>query len=479
MICSSNMISRHNLLVLAAALGLAACSAGNDDALPAPAAVPGSAETRRLLDAAGTAAGAQDWAKAAGLLNEARAAEPDNPAVWVQTARLRYRSGEHFGALEAARRALELGPQYGPALLLRAQLVRDAHGLAASLAWYDAAIAADPGNPDIWLDYAATLGDLGRNRAMLDALATLGKVAPQDARANYLSAVLAARAGNAVLARSLLERSPMIAGKVPAALLLDALIAAQQGNHTSAAERLEQLGTLQPDNQRVREWLARELILSGREAEVIARFGRGASPEDTSPYLAMLVGRAHERLNERGKAAPWLTRAHEGASGERSVLPNVPGLAAPTAALRRAAHTGDWAGATSTAASLRQRFAGSADIAALSGDVMLGKGDARGALTFYAAAAAVRRSWPLARKAVAAYRQIGDDDAADALLIRQVAGEPGNIDAVLLLAQRSMAWGDSTRARLLLDHVTALGGGNDPAVRRLRAKLGSSPASAT
>lgn len=473
------MTFRRNLLSLAAALGLAACGAGQDEAAPARIAVPGSAQTLRLLDAAGAAARAGELRKATGLLNQARRAEPDNPAVWVQTARQRYRSGAHFAALKAAERALELGPQYGPALLLRAQLVRDAHGLAASLPWYEAASAADPANPDIWLDYAATLGDLGRNRAMLDALAALGKVAPQDARANYLSAVLAARAGNAVLARSLLERSPMIQDKAPAAMLLDALIASQQGNHTSAAERLEELGKQQPDNQRARELLARELIMSGREAEVIARFGSGVRPEDTSPYLAMLVGRAHERLNERGKAAPWLTRAHQGASGERRVLPRLPGLAAPTASVRSAAQAGNWGAAASTAASLRQRFPGSADIAALSGDVMLGRGDARGALTFYAAAATVRRSWPLARKAIAAYRQIGDDDAADALLLGQVAGDPGNIDAALLLAQRSLEWGDAARAAVLLDHVAALGGGNDPAVRSLRAKLASSAASAS
>ncbi|MGY6551736.1 MAG: tetratricopeptide repeat protein [Erythrobacter sp.] len=145
---------------------------------------------------------AGDLAHASSLLDAALAEQPDDPAVWVAIARLRYRGGEHLEALDAAARALELGPRYAPALLLRAQLVRDAHGLAASLPWYDAALAAPPDDSAVQLDHAATLGDLGRHGAMLEAL-------PRSAspEAHYILAVLAARAGNTVLARSLLERA--------------------------------------------------------------------------------------------------------------------------------------------------------------------------------------------------------------------------------------------------------------------------------
>lgn len=463
------MTCKLSLLSLAIALGLAAC--GNVGSTPSGLVMPGSEAVVRLVGEARVAAGKNDLSTAARLLNEALGAEPENPAVWVEVARLRYRGGEHLEALAGADKAIALGPQYGPALLLRAQLVRDAHGLADSLPWYEAASTADPGNPEVWLDYAATLGDLGRNRAMLEALYKLADIAPQEPRANYLSAVLAARAGNAVLARGLLERSGTQQRQVPSALLLDAIISLRQGNFTSAAERLEQLNALQPDNTRVRELLARALVMGGRESEVIARFGRTSQPEEATPYLAMLIGRAHERLGERDKATPWLTRAAQGASGKRMVLPESPGLPQPTAALRFAALAGNWGGAASTAVDLRRRFPGSADVAALSGDVMLGRGDAKTALEHYAVAAAVRRSWPLARKAIAAYRQIDDSDAGDLLLIRHVAGDPNNIDAVLMLAERSAEWQDWGRIALLLDHVEALGGGNDPAVRRLRARL--------
>ncbi len=450
----------------AAVLSLLGCSGSAGD--PLAAEVPGSEPFVRLIGEARVAVGNQNLRGAGQLLDQAMAVEPDNPALWVEIARLRYRGGEHVEALAAAERAVELGPQFGPALLLRAQFVRDAHGLAASLPWYEAASAAAPENPEILVDYAATLGDLGRNRAMLAALGKLAEFAPDEPRAGFLSAVLAARAGNAVLARSLLERSGLLQRQVPAAVLLDALVAASQGNHASAAERLEQLTRLQPDNPRARELLAREMVISGRDSEVIARFGGSDIPATTSPYLAMLVGRAHERLGARDKAAMWLDYAQRGASGQAGVLPLAEGLAPPTADLRRAALAGDWSGAASTADALRQRFPGSADIAALAGDAALGRGDAATALRHYAAATKVRRSWPLARKAIAAYRQLGDEEAADVLLIRHVAGDRHNIDALIMLAQRRAAAQDWGRTGLLLDHVTALGGGNDRAVQRLR-----------
>ena len=202
-----------------------------------------------------------------------------------------------------------------------------------------------------------------------------------------------------------------------------------------------------------------------------ARFGDEASADSTSPYLAMLVGRAHERLGERDKAALWLERAHAQPAAQRRVLPVKVGLPPPTAEVRRAALAGDWGRAATITASLQKRFRGSADVAALSGDVALGQGDARRALTFYASAAQVRRSWPLSRKAIAAYRMVGDDHAADVLLMRHLAGDPGNIDAALMLAARSLAWGDAPRARLLLDHVRALGGANDLTYRALEQQI--------
>lgn len=455
-------------LLLAVLAGCSGSDAGDAGAGGAPG--PAGAEAARLIAAADEAMAAGQLAEAGRMLDEARAAAPDNPDLWVAIARLRFRGGEHLTAIEAANRALALGPDHAPALLMRALMVRDAHGLADAVPWFEAALAADGGNPDAWAEYAATLGDLGRNRDMLEAVRELAEVAPGDRRLFYYQAVLAQRGGKPVLARSLLERSGMATRGVAAAVLLDALISLDQGNYASAAEQLDDLAARQPANARLRVLLARALLLGGREAELVERFGPEAAQPEASPYLAMLVARAHERLGDRASAAPLLARAFAAGASAPVAYALRPGLPEPTAELRASAAAGDWSGARLAAQGLRQRFPASADIALLAGDVALGSGDARGALESYALSARVRRPWPLTRKAVFAYARIGDDPAADTLLARHVAGEPGNAQALLALARRLAARGDWERTALLLDHAMALGGGHDPALLALRAR---------
>jgi predicted Zn-dependent protease len=257
---------------------------------------------------------------------------------------------------------------------------------------------------------------------------------------------------------------------VPAAVLLDALISLDQGNHASAAEQLQSLAERQPANRRVRALLARALLLGGRETELIARFAAEAAEPEASPYLVMLVARAHERLGDRASAAPLLARAYAAPQDAPVVLAERAGLPLPTADLRRRVMAGDADQARVTAQSLRTRFPASADIAQLAGDTHLASDDPQAALQSYALATRVRRPWPLTRKAVFAYRRTGDTLAADTLLARHVAGEPDNPVALVMLAQRLGARGEWERAVLLLDHAIGLGAGHDPVLLALRSK---------
>lgn len=457
---------RATCTLLALALALAGC--GSEPA-SRNGAVSGGAPFVTLVRDADAAMAAGALPEAGRLLDEAKALEPDNPDLWVAIARLRFRGGEHLTALEAADRALALGPDHAPALLMRALMVRDAHGRADSLPWFEAALAADPGYVDAQAEYAATLGDLGRHREMLAAVRALAEIAPDDARVFFYQAVLAQRGGQPVLARSLLERSGMEARGVPAALMLDALIDLDQGNFASAAETLDALSQRQPANVRVRDLLARALLLGGREAELVTRFAPEAARPEASRYHLMLLARAHERLGDRAAAAPLLERAARQSDAALGLVDR-PGLPAPTSALRQTAAAAGWGAAAKDAQSLRDRFPALADIAVLAGDVQLGGGNPAAALEAYALAARVRRPWVLTRKAVFAYRQAGDDAAADTLLARHVAGEPQNVAALAALAQAVAQRGDWQRAARLLDHAIVLGGGHDPVVLALRSK---------
>ena len=457
-------------LAIAVAALFASCSEGGSG--EGGSALQGSPEFVRLVEDARFEANRGNLAEAGRMLDSARAIEPENPGLWVDIARLRFRGGEHLTALEAADYALELGPNYTPALLMRAQLVRDAHGLSDALPWFEAAVQADPKNPELLADYAATLGDLGRYKDMLAVVRELAAIEPRYPQAYYLQAVLAARAGEAVLARSLLSRSGMVERGVPAAILLNALIAMQQSTSDNAVQSLQQLAERQPGNLRVSELLAKALWQSGRDEELIEQFGPRTQAADASPYLIELVGRAHERLGNRAAAAPLLDRARSLRAVQWTVLEGAAlgavTLPGPTAELRLLIAEQNLSSGMRLAVDLVDRFPASSDIRALAGDAALAAGKSKTALEHYATAATVRRPWPLTRKIVAAYRSYGDNRAADALLVRHLVGEPNNSEALLMLAERSAQDEDWLRVAVMLDHAIALGAGKDPKLLALR-----------
>ncbi|MDY7098650.1 MAG: tetratricopeptide repeat protein, partial [Pseudomonadota bacterium] len=170
------------LLVTACAAALSGCSlfGGESESGATGSALSGSDEFLALVKEAREAAEDGDLPDAGRLLDQARELDPENPGLWVDIARLRFRGGEHQQALDAAEYALELGPEYAPALLLRAQMVRDAHGLSDALIWFEAAAEADPNNPVILAEYAATLGDAGYNAQMLAVARALADIDPKN-----------------------------------------------------------------------------------------------------------------------------------------------------------------------------------------------------------------------------------------------------------------------------------------------------------
>ncbi|MEM8726863.1 MAG: tetratricopeptide repeat protein, partial [Pseudomonadota bacterium] len=462
------------LLVACAGSALALAGCGEAEETAGSEGLYGSADFILLMEDARYEANRGDLAKAGELLDQARELEPENPGLWVDIARLRFRGGEHLPALQAADYALELGPEYAPALLLRAQLVRDAHGMADAVPWFEAAVSANPDNVDLLAEYAATLGDLGRHSDMLAVVRKLHEVAEGHPQVFYLQAVLAARAGEPVLARSLLRRSGKVERDIPAALMLGALIDIQQSNYDNAATTLENLAERQSSNARMQELLARAWWLNGRDQELIERFGDRVTAPDASPYLTMLVGRALERQGEREQAAPIIERALMSREVQWAVLGGgrdlAPSLPRPTSEMRQLVDAESGGETRRFANELVDRFSGSSDAHALAGDAALARGDAEGALEMYRIAATVRRPWPLTRKVITAYRAYGDNKAADTILIRHLRGEPRNVEALLMLAERRALAEDWLRVVVLLDQAKSLGGGNDPKLLNLQAE---------
>lgn len=413
--------------------------------------------------------------------DRALAAGGEAPELWVDIGRLRYRGGEQAQAIQAAERAVELGPENPMALRFRAQLVRDAEGSLAALPWFERALDAAPDDPALLGDYAATLGELGRARDMLVAVRHLNSVDPANRRAYYLQAVLAARAGNYDLALTLLQRSGQVESEVPGAMLLLALIDMERGNYSSAAQMLDRLATLQPDNRRVVPLLARALVLGRNDKELAYRFRTDAARASASPYLQTLMARSHEALGDRAQAAPLLDLAARQNRPQFSVIRSATTLETAqmrageggtgVPALTRAAlAAGRREAATEAARGFAHRFPGSGDAQVLVGDTETSAKRLAAAEKAYLEASKIRRPWPLAFKLASVLSGQGKQRETLTLLTRFAQGEPGNVEAMTLLAMYHASTEDWQAAADYCDLVIAFGAARDPQVLALRAK---------
>lgn len=413
--------------------------------------------------------------------DRALAAGGEAPELWVDIGRLRYRGGEQAQAIQAAERAVELGPENPLALRFRAQLVRDAEGSAAALQWFERALDVAPDDPVLLADYAATLGELGRARDMLAVVRHLTSVDPANRRAYYLQAVLAARAGNYDLALTLLQRSGQVESEVPGAMLLLALIDMERGNYSSAAQMLDRLATLQPDNRRVVPLLARALVLGRNDKELAYRFQTDAARKSASPYLQTLMARSLEALGDRERAGPLLDLAARPSRPEFSVIRSTTtletaqmragegGMGVP-ALTRAALAAGRSEAATEAARGFARRVPGSSDALVLVGDAEASAKRLALAEKAYFEASQIRRPWPLAFKLSLVLAGQGKQREAFALLSGFSQGEPGNVEALTLLAMHHARAGDWRAAADTCDLVIAFGAARDPQVLAVRAK---------
>lgn len=421
-------------------------------------------------------------AAAGAAYDRALNADPDHAQLWAEIGRLRYRGGEQLQAIEAADRALAIDPGNPVGLRFRAQLVRDSDGPRPALKWLRTALEEAPDDVGLLTDYAATLGDAGEAGAALAALRRASKLSPNAPRIVYLSAVIAARGREFDLARSLLQRAPKAEAETPAALLLSGILDLELGNHASAALTFDRLSQLQPDNRRAARLLARSLMLSGGERELVARLAERASERRASPYLKTVVGRALETLDRREEAAAFLDAAARPSTLAVSPLPS---RTLPEALrfdridsgpdlrdfVRAHLGNGQTGRAMVEAANFAREHAGSGDAQSLLGDALLVHGETDRAIQAYSRAAQVRRDWPLTQRLIAAYTMKGDSDAVGDLLERYLSGGGNDVSAAGLYGGWLASRGQFALAAAMLDSAIAHGAHSDPAVLALRSEV--------
>ncbi len=394
--------------------------------------------------------------------------------IWVDFGRMRYMVGEHHQAVRAALKALDVDPENPRALEFRGQLVRDAKGLKAALPWFAQGLKSAPDDLSLLGEYAATLGEMGRAKDMLRVTRRMIELDGSNSRAFYLQAVLAARAGNHLLARRLMWKTKGAYEDVPAAMLLRGILELEAGNPGLAVEELSELARMQPDNARVRLAYGRALLENGDEAELLALYRDIADRPDASPYLLTLVGRAYEATGDRLKAADYLDRAAQVMNapvGPLAVSPQgeltlyrsrddtlLMGAAVP--ALRTMLAKGQYKQALELLVGLGKRYPGSADVQVLAGDVALARGEPQIALSNYSGAADIRESFSLIERMAVALDGLGRSHSAEALVADYLRQHPQDSDAALLLGQLAAQDGHWPLARSLFIHVRNLRGGD-------------------
>ncbi|OYU36978.1 MAG: hypothetical protein CFE35_00890 [Novosphingobium sp. PASSN1] len=434
------------------------------------------AEARKVLQGGGFAPGTEalgwrvrgqialaegDLRAAAGAFDEALRANPNDSDLWVAIASLRFSGGEQLQSVEAADRAVALDPKNARALAFRGLLIREQYGLAAALPWFEAGLQAKPDDPALLGEYAATLGDMGQYRAMLIVCRKLAQVDPKNPRPAYLQAVLAARAGQTDLARTILQRTGTAFRDMPAAILLTGVLEYRAGNINVAVEQFDRLVRMQPDNLEARQMLLRALARQNIDQKridqtITARFDGDAAQPWATPYTLRLVGESWRRLRQTARAEALFARAARPAAHGPAPLPvafgtDVLGAAyadAPNQAqtavpyIRALLRDGRSGEAQAAADRLRDANAGAAEAHLLAGDVRILRGDAAGALADYQNGAAIRFNEPVLRRMDAALRALGRTRDADAMTSRYLAQNPQSLAAMKLLAA---AWGAGSR----------------------------------
>ncbi|MEO6717133.1 MAG: tetratricopeptide repeat protein [Novosphingobium sp.] len=398
--------------------------------------------------------GEGNLAAAGRAYDQATALAPESVSLWVDLGYLRYASGEHMKAIEAADRALSLDPKNVRALEFRGLIVRDQYGMAAALPWLEAALVQAPDDRSVLREYAATLGDLGRGSEMLASSRKLMARDARNARGLLLLAELAMRADDIGLARTLLNRTGDQLKNLPAKLLLEGILEMRRGNNLLAIEALEPLVQRQPGNVQAQELLASAYYANGDARMVVRRFGTLAERIDASPYLLTVVARAHEVLGERDQAVPLLQRAARSADRPFAAVPENQ----PVGSLLVGR---DFAGAEAAAERMRAAQPGSADAQAQAGDVQLLLGHGVAAVERYRLASRVRMPESLLQRMVAAMVLAGQQREAAVLVEAYLVQTPSSPVAVRLAASVAAGRADWSRARQLLEFLRANGSAGD------------------
>ena len=416
-----------------------------------------------------------DMAAAQASFDEALRIAPNDSRNWTDLARLRFVLADGRGAIEAVDRALVFNVSDVRALEFRGRLMRSQFGVVAALPWFERGLQIAPTDVPLLEEYAVTLGEAGRNRDMLKQARKILSLDRNNAKAYYMQAVLAARAGNCALANRILPKAGSSFAELPGPMLLGAICEYELGNANRAVDQLQRLLAQQPRNRRVRTLLAQALYRAGQPLDALDVIREISARGDADSYTLTLTARAFAASDQPERAADPLNDAALSVVRPALPLPEPVSLIGAADAARRdpdnaravlpyirlLAADGDLDTAAAEAARLQSRNAGVADAHLIVGDIEIARGNLLAATAAYESARAISFTEPVMLRLVDALSRSGNQKAADETLAAFLVYNPANLTALRLAGYRNLDARQYRGAISLLERVRARIGYND------------------
>jgi cellulose synthase operon protein C len=420
----------------------------------------------------------ENYAAAGREYDEALKTISHSSRLWADIGRFRFFVGNIAGAIDAASQSVRLGPRNVDALILTGDLVRSQYGLTASLPWFRRAVEVDPTNLNALRELAATLGDSGQTKEMLEVTRRMLELAPGNANAFFMQAVMAARAKRYDLSRSILYRVGDRMDDVPAMRLLRAGLSLQSGNAEQAITQLQELRKVQPSNLAIRRLLGAAMWRSGDTESTIAALEPIAARADADSYSLSVIGRAYERQGNRAMAGQYLDRASQPGRGQAlpfSLSGDLLRLAKANAGpsdnadqavpyINKLVLDGQNREAIQHATRLRNRNPGAPAAHLLLGDALMANDQPAEAAKSYRAAAGIRFTEPVAMRMIDALSQADQMGEALRTLDLFLGQNPRSVPGLLMAADHFMETGQWPEAITILEGLRFRLGNRDGVV---------------